>query len=31
MLELDYSVDLVDLDNAFARYLEKEKELIKIG
>jgi len=33
LLELDYPVDLVNLDrqDAFARYLEKEGELLQIG
>jgi predicted nucleotidyltransferase len=33
LLELDYPVDLVDLDrrDAFARYLEKEGDLLQIG
>ncbi len=33
LLELKYSVDLVNLDNgdAFSHYLEKEGELIQIG
>ena len=33
ILELDYPVDLVNLDtnDPFANYLKKEKELIKIG
>ena len=33
LLELDHSVDLVNLDrqDAFARYLEKEGELLQIG
>ena len=33
LLEIDYSVDLVNLDrrDAFARYLEKEGELLQIG
>jgi predicted nucleotidyltransferase len=33
MLELDHPVDLVSLDNqdAFARYLEQEGELVRIG
>jgi predicted nucleotidyltransferase len=33
LLELDYPVDLVNLDgrNAFARYLESEGELLQIG
>lgn len=33
LLELDYPVDLVNLDrrDAFARYLEREGELVQIG
>jgi predicted nucleotidyltransferase len=33
LLELDHSVDLVNLDrqDAFARYLEREGELLQIG
>ena len=33
LLELDYPVDLVNLDrqDAFARYLEKEGELLRVG
>ncbi len=33
LLELDYPVDLVNLDrqDAFARYLEEEGELLQIG
>ena len=33
LLDLDYPVDLVNLDgrDAFARYLEKEGELLQIG
>ena len=33
LLELDHSVDLVSLDrqDAFARYLEKEGELLRVG
>ena len=33
LLELDYPVDLVDLDrqDAFARHLERERELLQIG
>ena len=33
MLELDYPVDLVNLDrqDAFARYLEEEGELLQVG
>ena len=33
LLELNYSVDLINLDNrdAFSRYLEKEGELTQIG
>jgi predicted nucleotidyltransferase len=33
LMELNHPVDLVDLDNenAFARYLEKNRELIKIS
>jgi predicted nucleotidyltransferase len=33
LLELDYPVDLVNLDrqDAFARYLEREGELLRVG
>lgn len=33
LLELDYPVDLINLDNqdAFARYLENEGELVRVG